>query len=110
MGSCSSLGFGDFTCSTTYPLGGIGFRGKSRIFFWILSLSVIYFPIGYCYSLGFGFFFVLPLVRHRWELTVLYYHKIMVIYHYPFFVVITQLFSWIILINDCICILTGSPG
>ena len=25
-------------------------------------------------------------------------------------VLITQLFSWIIFINDCICILTGSPG
>ena len=28
--------------------------------------------------------------EHRWELPVLYYHKIMVIYPYPFFVVITQ--------------------
>ena len=45
----------------------------------------------------------------RWELPVLYHHEIMVIYPYPFWVVITQLFSWIILINDCICILTGSP-
>ena len=34
----------------------------------------------------------------------------MAIYPYPFFVVITQLFSCIIFINDCICILTGSPG
>ena len=44
------------------------------------------------------------------NLSVLCYHTIMVIYPYPFFVVITQFFSWIILINDCICILTGSPG
>ena len=34
----------------------------------------------------------------------------MVIYPYPFFVVITQLFSCIIFINGCICILTDSPG
>ena len=47
-------------------------------------------------------------VRHRWEIPVLHYHKIVVIYPYPFFVVITQLFSWIISINDCICILTVS--
>ena len=48
--------------------------------------------------------------HHRWDLPVLRYHKIMVIYPYPFLVVITQLFSWITFINDCICILTGSPG
>ena len=48
--------------------------------------------------------------RHRWDLPVLHYHKIMVIYPYPFLVVITQLFSCTIFINDCICILTGSPG
>ena len=34
----------------------------------------------------------------------------MIIYPYPFLVVITQLFSWTIFIPDCICILTGSPG
>ena len=28
----------------------------------------------------------------------------------PFFVVITLFLSWIIFINDCIYILTGSPG
>ena len=28
----------------------------------------------------------------------------------PFFVVITQLLSWIIFVHDCICILNGSPG
>ena len=33
----------------------------------------------------------------------------MVPYPYPFFVVIAQLFSWIIYINGCIYILTGSP-
>ena len=49
-------------------------------------------------------------VGHRWGLPVLRYHEIMVIYPYPFVVVITQLFSWIIFINDCICILTGSSG
>ena len=31
--------------------------------------------------------------RHRWELPVLHYHEILVIYPYPFFVVITLLFS-----------------
>ena len=30
---------------------------------------------------------------HRWELPVLHYHYIMVIYPYPFLVVITQLLS-----------------
>ena len=50
------------------------------------------------------------LVRHRWELPVLRYHKILVIYPYRFFAVITQLLSNIIFINYCICILTGSPG
>ena len=51
-----------------------------------------------------------PLRHHRWDFPVLRYHKIMVIYLYPFLVVITQLFSWMIFINDCIRILTGSPG
>ena len=41
---------------------------------------------------------------HRWELTILRYRKIMVIYPYPFLVLIIQLFSYIIFINDCICI------
>ena len=48
--------------------------------------------------------------NHRWDLPVLHYHEIMVIYPYPFLVVITLLLFWIIFINDCICILTGSPG
>ena len=48
-------------------------------------------------------------VGHRWDLPVLRYHEIMVIYPYPFLVVITQLFSCIIFIHYCICILTGSP-
>ena len=47
---------------------------------------------------------LLSTLEHRWDLPVLHYHKIMVIYPYPFFVVITQLFSCIILINGCICI------
>ena len=48
--------------------------------------------------------------RHRWELPVLHYHKIIGIYPYHLFVAITQLFSYIIFINGCICILIGSPG
>ena len=51
-----------------------------------------------------------PNVRHIWDLPVLHYHKIIVIYPYPCFVVITQLFSRIIFINDWICILIGSTG
>ena len=47
---------------------------------------------------------------HRWDLPLLHYHKIMLIYPYPFLMVISLVFSWIIFINDCICILTGSPG
>ena len=31
-------------------------------------------------------------VTHRWEFPILHYHKIMVIYPYPFFAVINQLF------------------
>ena len=49
-------------------------------------------------------------MNQRWELPVLRYHKIMVIYPYPFLVVITQLFSCILFINNGICIFTGSPG
>ena len=48
--------------------------------------------------------------NHRWDLPVLHYHKIMVIYPYPFLVVITQFFSWVIFINCCIFIFTGSSG
>ena len=47
---------------------------------------------------------------HTWKLTVLHYNKIMLIYLYPFLLVITQFFTCIICIIDCICILTGSPG
>ena len=47
---------------------------------------------------------------HRWELPVPHYHKIMVIYLYPFLVVVTQFFSCIIFVNDCIFILTISSG
>ena len=35
----------------------------------------------------------LHLERHGWELPVLHYHEIMVIYPYPFLVVITPLIS-----------------
>ena len=55
-------------------------------------------------------FLIYERVRHRWHLPVLHYNKIMVIYPYPFLLVITQLFSWIIFINYCIRILTGPPG
>ena len=48
--------------------------------------------------------------RHRRELPVLRYHKIIAIYPYPFLVKFTQLFSWIKFIHDWVCILTGSPG
>ena len=46
---------------------------------------------------------------HRWNLPVLCYHDIMVIYLYPFLVVITLLLTYVIFIKYCICILTGSP-
>ena len=36
--------------------------------------------------------------NHIWELPILHYHKIMVIYPYPFLGVISQLFTWIIFI------------
>ena len=47
--------------------------------------------------------------KNIWELLVLHYNKIMVIYPYPFLMVIIQFFYWIIFTNDCICIITGSP-
>ena len=47
---------------------------------------------------------------HGQELPILHYHEIIIIYPYPILVVINQLFSCIIFINDFICILTGSPG
>ena len=77
-----------------------GYGKETMIQFIVFTRDVIY-----C-SLYIG----LSYVTHIWYLPVLHYHKIMVIYLYPFLVVITQLFSWIIFINDCICILTGSPG
>ena len=52
----------------------------------------------------------LSTVNHRWGLSVLHYHEIIVIYPYPFLVVITLLFSFIIFVNYVICILTGSLG
>ena len=54
--------------------------------------------------------FFLYSIMDRLELSILHYHKIMVIYPYPLLVVIIQLLSWIIFINDCICILSGSTG
>ena len=48
--------------------------------------------------------------KHRRELPILHYHEIMVIYPYHFLVVITQFFSSIICINNCIFILTGPDG
>ena len=58
----------------------------------------------------FASFCLAGLERLVWELPFLCYHEIMLIYPYHFVVVINLLFSWIIFINDCICILTGSPG
>ena len=52
---------------------------------------------------------VLDAYAHRWWLPVLCYHKIMVIYPYPFLVAINLLFSWIIFIYYCICLWTISP-
>ena len=48
--------------------------------------------------------------NHRRKLPVLHYHEIMIIGPYPFLMAITLLFSCIIFINDCISILTVSPG
>ena len=48
--------------------------------------------------------------KHRREWPILDYRKIMVIYPYPFLVVISLLFSWKIFINYCIGILIGSTG
>ena len=47
---------------------------------------------------------------HVWALSDLCYHIILEIFPYPFLVVITQLLFCITFINDCICILDGSPG
>ena len=56
------------------------------------------------------FRFDTKLPHHRWELPVLRYQNILKIFSHPFLVSIAQLFSWIIFINDYICILTSSPG
>ena len=48
-------------------------------------------------------------VWHRWELPILHYHRIIEIYPYPFLMVITLFLSWIIFVNNCICILNGLP-
>ena len=58
----------------------------------------------YLYSWCAHVFGVGALIAHKWELIFSYYHKVMVIHPYPFLVVITQLFSWIIFNNDCIYI------
>ena len=47
--------------------------------------------------------------RHRWELPVLHYHKILVIYPYPFFGGNYPIVFLHNIINDCIRIITGSP-
>ena len=57
-----------------------------------------------------GYHYDIYLAEHKRELPVLHYHKIMVIYPYPFLVVIDQFLSWIIFMNNRICILTGSSG
>ena len=49
----------------------------------------------------------LPIIDVNYSFSIT---KIMAIYPYPFLVIITQLIYWIILLNDCICILTGSTG
>ena len=77
--------------SVDFSLGCLGSRVGSAEGFLLRDSRGLYFSL------------------HRWELSVSHYHKIMVIYPYPFFVVITLLFSCIIFINYCICILTGSP-
>ena len=40
--------------------------------------------------------------NHIWELNFLHYHEIMVLYPYPFLVLITLFFSWIVFIHYCI--------
>ena len=69
-----------------------------------------YLVISYKRTYGKRYLFSNPLCsNHRLGLPILHYYKIMVIYHYPFFVVITLFFYCIIFINDCIYIWTGSP-
>ena len=48
--------------------------------------------------------------NHIWELPVIHFHKIRLIYPYHFLLVITLLLSYIIFMNDSICILTYSRG
>ena len=47
--------------------------------------------------------------RHRRELPVLRYHKILVIYPYPFFGGNYPIVLLNNIINDCICIITALP-
>ena len=51
--------------------------------YFLICVYIILTLINYCKYI----------VKHRWELPVLHYHKIMVIHPYPFLVVITQLLS-----------------
>ena len=46
--------------------------------------------------------------NHRWELPVLRYHKILLIYPYPFFCGNYPIVLLNNIINDCICIITAS--
>ena len=114
---------------------GIGVNFKTIVNFWIQSdylspcgLEILN-QVDYCVSVCHSWILVevsalmhhvggvsygdilqeVELSHHRRDLPVLRYHKTMVIYPYPFLVVITLLFSCIIFINDCICILTVSP-
>ena len=70
-----------------------------RLLKWILLLSIV---SGFKVTSSGHLVAATP--NHRWELPVLHYQEIMVIYPFTFLVVITQFFSCIIFINDCIYI------
>ena len=111
------------------PLPILGYTrsrvGRSRKLAWLVTLTIFIMrahyraPVinsyGACVSAHTGYtcsqtYPMFSTVFHTRELLIIYCRKIMVIYLYPFLVVITQFFSCIIFIDDCICILNGSPG
>ena len=65
----------------------------------LFSLIFLYYHFGNWINMNLLYLSCLSILylvgtgRHRWDLPVLRYHEILVIYPYPFLVIITQLFS-----------------
>ena len=62
-GTLGIMGIEVYLSSAICSLGGITYRGASRVSFWLSYPSTFFFTMGSCSSLGLGFFFLLPLVH-----------------------------------------------